>query len=443
MRTIFTRAGLLGGVAGLALGGAVGHAVAGGFAVREQSTVFQGSSFAGSAAGGALSSMFWNSAASATFKGLNIESSYSYIHGNSEITALPGSTLIGLGTESGNIAAPALVGATYLAYEAMPNIVLSLGMTSPFGLTTKPDHVYAGSIFHERSQIFTINLNPTVAFKLTDWLAVGVGGQVQYFDGTLKRRSGVAADSPNAVFEARDLDIGYTAGIMITPSDRTQIGIGFRSAIHHDLKGSSYVVAGPGAALGSVHVEADVVTPETVTLSLRQGITDRLTFLATAEWTNWSRLEKGLTVVCTNSNAVPVLCPGGNKSIASFEPLGWDDGWIVSAGGEFDYSERLKLRGGLAYEQSPIRSPDERTPRVPDNDRIWASIGASYKWSEATTLDFAYSHVFVEDGRLDRCTNTNANCAGGVRLIGEAETSVDIVSFGMRTTFGAPPAPLK
>ena len=46
---------------------------AGGFAIREQSAHFQGSSFAGNAAGGALSSMFWNPAAVGQFNGFNTE----------------------------------------------------------------------------------------------------------------------------------------------------------------------------------------------------------------------------------------------------------------------------------------------------------------------------------------------------------------------------------
>jgi long-chain fatty acid transport protein len=50
---------LCGGLAALT----AGEASAGGLADREQSTTFQGTSFAGDAAGGALSSTFWIPAA--------------------------------------------------------------------------------------------------------------------------------------------------------------------------------------------------------------------------------------------------------------------------------------------------------------------------------------------------------------------------------------------
>ena len=48
---------------------AAGAAQAGGFGVREQSVYFMGSAFAGSAAGTDISSMFWNSAATAAKTG--------------------------------------------------------------------------------------------------------------------------------------------------------------------------------------------------------------------------------------------------------------------------------------------------------------------------------------------------------------------------------------
>ncbi|MGA9560681.1 MAG: outer membrane protein transport protein, partial [Pseudolabrys sp.] len=66
--------------AGTALGLVViasAQADAGGFAVREQSVYGQGSSFAGVAAGGALSSMFWNPATMTQFQGIVSETDVS------------------------------------------------------------------------------------------------------------------------------------------------------------------------------------------------------------------------------------------------------------------------------------------------------------------------------------------------------------------------------
>ncbi|MCO6441092.1 MAG: hypothetical protein J5I81_08415, partial [Nitrococcus mobilis] len=115
-----------------ALGSAIGTAEAGGFAIREQSAQFQGSSFAGSAAGGGLSSMYWNPAALGQASwGLTSESHFSGIFGQAKntvtsVNGIPaevvadtgnplGNPLYGAALDSGDVASPALVGASYYA----------------------------------------------------------------------------------------------------------------------------------------------------------------------------------------------------------------------------------------------------------------------------------------------------------------------------------------
>lgn len=115
-------------------------AQAGGFAVREQSTEFQGMSFAGNGtSGGGLSGMFWNPAVAAYAPvGIYSESHYAAILGRVEITAEPGSTLLPLGTESGDIAKDAIVPSSYLSYRLSEKLVVALSVNSPFGLVTEP-----------------------------------------------------------------------------------------------------------------------------------------------------------------------------------------------------------------------------------------------------------------------------------------------------------------
>ena len=157
-----------------------------------------------------------------------------------------------------------------------------------------------------------------------------------------------------------------------------------------------------------------------------------LTLLGTVEWTNWSRLQK-LDIVCDTAGIVPP-CPAG-ATLNSLH-LGWHDGWFVSGGLEYLASPSLLLRGGVAWEKSPIQNADERTPRVPDSDRIWASIGLSYKWSENLIFDLAYSHIFVDSAQIDRTE-------GGVRLLADVDAHVDIIAASMRMKFGAEEKPLK
>src|SRR4051812_6887661 len=180
------RAGLLTGCAVGALVAAVSTAEAGGFAVREQSTYFQGTSFAGAAAGGpSISSMFWNPATmTQAAPGLTTESNYTGFFGRTNITpsaatgAFPG--LLGLG-RSGDIAEDALIPASYTVWKMTDRLAFGFALNSPFGLVTAPHNDWAGMFYSRLSRVFSINAAPSVAYQLNDWISVGVGLQVQYF----------------------------------------------------------------------------------------------------------------------------------------------------------------------------------------------------------------------------------------------------------------------
>ncbi len=413
-----------------ALGGLIAAtttAQAGGFAIREQSAHFQGSSFAGNGAGGALSSMFWNPAAIGQFNGLNTESSYSWIIPDSEITALPGSTLLGVGADSGNIGNKAIVPASYLSYQLSPSLVMGFSFGAPFGLSTEPSNrLWAGMTQARTSKIETYNLQSALAWRVTPTFIVAAGLQIERMEGTLKSAL-PGAGFPNAIVHGDDTAFGWTLGALWQATPGTTVGVGFRSSVEHNLEGTFTAAGVPFSS-----IEAGLNTPETVTLSLRQDLGPRWTALATVEWSNWSRLDS-LDVECTSAP-----CSG---ALINSLPLGWHDGWFFSLGAEYAWSPGLTLRGGVAYEISPIQSADERPARLPDADRIWASIGASYRWSEKITVDFAYSHIFVEDSQIDRTEGPGP----GVRLLADAEASVDILSVGLKIKLGddPPPSPLK
>ena len=63
------------------------------------------------------------------------------------------------------------------------------------------------------------------------------------------------------------------------------------------------------------------------------------------------------------------------------------------------------------------------------------SFGATRYISALTTLNLAYSHVFFEDGSIDRTTEFPV---GDIRLLGRAEQDVDVFAVSVNVKFGAP-----
>jgi long-chain fatty acid transport protein len=426
-------------VASVAFGAALlagGAAEAGGFSIREQSATFQGMSYAGNAAGGALSSMYWNPAATAIFPGLNTESSYTLVVPDATVTVRE-SPFPPVFPNSTDITQPVFTSASYAAYQLSgydPRLFIGASVTGPFGLITEPhQESYLGSVLGRTTKLFTVNFNPTVAYQVTPGLLIGAGLQVQYADAALRFATG----TPNAVttsFSGSDTTFGGTAGILWSPRIGTSVGLGWRSQMDQTIEGNFSTAHTPLSVPG----KANLKLPDIATLSLSQAVSPVARLLGSIEWTNWSRLDK-LTVEATGFG-LTVLNPTGitvpGQTIATL-PLNWSDGWFFSVGGEYDALPSLTLRTGIAYEISPISEPEKRVVSIPDSNRIWVSGGASYRWSDWTSIDLAYSHIFYEDAGFVR-----SPIGVPIVLSGDTSASADIITIGFKTRWGGE-VPLK
>jgi long-chain fatty acid transport protein len=422
----------------------IAGAQAGGFSVREQSAYFLGSTFAGSAAGNDISSMFWNSAAAASRPGCNASANLTAVFGRSDETAQAGLFVTGappvapgLTPTSTDIGTSAVVPASYATCQLTERLYAGLGINAPFGFVTKSDSSWAGTPIASTSKVFSTDFNPTLAYKLTPELTIGVGLQVEYIylkisHGSFNTALGTPLTGTRS-YEAEDWGFGVTAGLLWQPTRATSIGLGYRSAVSVDVSGDYAKGAGlqTGPAI-STSATGSVTLPDEVTLSIRQSVSPQLALLGTIEWQNWSRVQ--------NVAATSAGCPGGVCEVLN---LNYRDGWFYSIGAEYAYSRLLTLRAGIAYETSPIQDRT-RDILLPDSNRIHLGAGASYKYSDKITVDVGYSHVFFQDGSIcianaalnggsSHCSATTP--AGAVLLSGKADVSADLLAFGLKYKF--------
>lgn len=99
----------------------------------------------------------------------------------------------------------------------------------------------------------------------------------------------------------------------------------------------------------------------------------------------------------------------------------------------YAYDDTWTFRAGLAYEETPV-SDEYRTPRIPDQDRKWVSLGASYKYSDKITIDAGYAHIFVSSPTLQDESNT-VTPVRSYTLSGEYDAGVDVLGVQMRWLF--------
>ncbi|WP_376087570.1 OmpP1/FadL family transporter [Roseomonas sp. CCTCC AB2023176] len=443
-------------VAGLALVAMTPGASASGYLVREQGALTQGNSHAGGAArGDDPSALFFNPAASAWMDGTNISASLSGIlpraeaeSGSASRTAAFGGTTI-TGSLGGDVAYDALVPSSYATHRLNDQVAFGLAFSAPFGLVTKYPGDSIGRYQALTSSLRTVNVTPSVSVRPLPNLSIGVGLQFQYASARLSNAVDFgaigAAASPafralgfapgnrdgRATVEGTDWDIGWQVGVQYEPIAGTRIGAAFRSAIFHNLRGEAQFEGVP-AQFGlspaltqqfqNTAASAKIATPESVTLGVSQRIGDRVTLLAGAEWTNWSRFRE-LRIDFDNGRA---------PSVTSER---WRDSWFLNIGAEYQATRTVTLRTGFAWDQSPVRD-GTRTPRIPDTDRYWLSAGATWQATPNLALTLAYTHVFADTARVsirDRGPGTENFTRGN--LDASYKASVDIVAVAARLSF--------
>ncbi|MFD1333204.1 OmpP1/FadL family transporter [Methylopila musalis] len=430
-------------LAALLLSGVAGSALAGAFALREQSTVGQGMSFAGVAAGGgdSISGMFWNPALVNQVGTFQSEQHVTGVLPSSKIKA-DGSTKAAINAitggqgatgDSGEIGQGAILASGYNAYRINDRVAVGLSVTSPFGLVTDPRKDWSGQFLARSSKVLTINATPTVGYIVNDWISVAAGLQVQYFDISLKRATPLPAPFTPGSFlpgagttrlSGDDIGFGFVAGLNLKPWDGADLGVGYRSATSYTLKGKLRSNTPLGSSVQNIKAKVDL--PDSVTVGLRQRVSDSFTALVGFEWTNWEQFD---SFAVKNRNT-------GAK--VTDLPFHYKDGYFLSVGGEYKVTEDLTARAGVAYEWSPINTKN-RTVRLPDNDRWWLSAGASYGVTDRIGVDLGYSYVFVP-GK----TRIREEFAPGLPFDfrGTSKSDVHIVSAAVRYAIGseAPPA---
>src|SRR5262249_49317700 len=136
------------------------------------------------------------------------------------------------------------------------------------------------------------------------------------------------------------------------------------------------VANGVNAALSNGDVSLKLKMPDTANVSIFHQFDNKWDLMADLQYTGWSSIQQLQVVRSTGA-------------VLSTTPENFRNTWRGSVGANYRYDNNWTLRGGVAYDQSPVNDTD-RTPRLPDSDRTWLAFGAQYKISPAWSIDLAY-----------------------------------------------------
>jgi long-chain fatty acid transport protein len=320
--------------------------------------------------------------------------------------------LIQKGGEGPNAGDLAFVPNFYFMTDINPSVKVGVGLNAPFGLKTEYDDKWVGRFQADKSEVKTININPSVAFKVNDQLSLGLGVSVMRAEATLTRQvNRVLAPETSVKIKGDDWGYGFNLGAIYQATVDTRIGMAYRSKVEQHLEGRS---SSPLVAALNTKVKADVTLPENFSVSAFSRLNDTWDLMGDVTWTRWSQFKE---LRIDFANATP----------DAVTPENWENTIRYSVGVNYHYSDALKLRAGLAYDEEAIKD-EFRTARIPGNDRKWLSLGAGWQVTPASKLDVGYSHLFISDASVNDDQRSAAKGRNGL-LRGDYEGSVDILSL--------------
>lgn len=415
------------------------QASAAAFYLQEQSVRGAGRAYSGEVADRGAASLWWNPASIAGLEQNEIYGGLHLVQVDSQVNnagstltrpVIPGGLTTPVGGEprAGGPINNGIAPNFAAAFRLNDKLAVGLSAAAPFNFTTD----YTGRSWTRydalKSNLKTIDVNGTVAYRVNDMLDLGVGVSAQYTDAELSSAlpnlSPLLPDGSSSLKGDGNWDYGWNVGAQFHASPSLTIGASYRSEIKHKLDGH-VVVSGLLGPLAAANVDTDgkatITTPWMANLGARWRVNDKTTLNASVSRIGWSEFDQ-----------IVITYPGGG----SISHQDYKDTTTVAAGVDYDVSPKLTLRAGVQYDPTP--TPEiGRTARVPDGDRMMYAVGSTWQATDSLKWDAAVSYISFDDSKINRTETIYPGTAAAttLNLKGDVGGSALVLSSGLRWSF--------
>ncbi|HDM8130008.1 TPA: outer membrane protein transport protein [Vibrio harveyi] len=403
---------------------------AAGFQLAEYSATGLGRAYAGEAAMADNASAQWRNPAMLTYlEGTQVSVGAIYVNPNIDVEGNVNFYGKDIPASSDDFAHDAIIPNFYLSHQYNEKFALGLAFGTNYGMETDLGKDFGASHFGNEASVTTMEANLNAAYKLND--ALSIGGGIRYimgegsFGATAPKNNVVAVHptlGPISVpqgttlkyMEGDDTAWGWQVGTAWQINQDNRIGFTYKSEV--DLKLEGYA-EGLGFGLKSRdNGYMNLSLPATAELASFHQLTDQLALHASINWTDWSSFEK-----------LEAHMETAGTQMVKVE--NWEDNYRFAVGATYQLQPKLALRTGIAYDTSAV-SDKNRTITIPETDRTWLSIGATYDWSKDFSLDAGFTYIIAKDAPITESrgyeSDDKAEDVGG-KFVGETTGNVWLI----------------
>jgi long-chain fatty acid transport protein len=313
----------------------------------------------------------------------------------------------------------ALLPSMHIAKRFNDAFVGSFNITTPFGLKTEYESGSIAGLMATRSEVRTINVSPSLGYKVNDKLSVGAGLDA------IRAEAWLYGDCYFASLGTQDNHAkgwayGYHVGILYRVSEAMRMGLAYHSRFSVRGKGESKSTSIPQTPVDRT-LTAKVNLPDRLVYSIHHDYSDRWSMMADVEWVHWKRFDE---LRLDFSNSTSHIKPEYNKN-----------SYRIALGGIYKSTDAWQFKGGVAFDKSPARE-DTRTARIPDSDRFWIALGGKYKINRCFSVDAGYAHLFFKNAKIAESTPNGGKATGNANsLNGTYKSHADIVGIQLTWNF--------
>lgn len=327
---------------------------------------------------------------------------------------ISGRSPTGADLKSDNIAPTAWVPNMHFVAPINDQFGWGASVTSNYGLATEFNNDYAAGAFGGKTDLETLNLNLSGAYRLDNHWSFGVGfdavyakakieryagdlGKVVAGSGALppalaQRVAGIPADTQIAYLKGDEWGFGWNAGILYELDKNNRYGFTYRSEVKIDFDGdyksslpSAYnqILGNFGLPMGTngqtTGGSLSLHLPEMWELSGYNKVAPQWAVHYSLTYTSWSQFQE---LKATNSNGDTLF----------YKDESFRDAYRIALGTTYYMDDNWTFRTGIAFDDSPVPA-DKRSISIPDQDRFWLSAGATYAFNKDASIDAGISYM--------------------------------------------------
>lgn len=254
----------------------------------------------------------------------------------------------------------------------------------------------AGTLTGQRS-LFTYDINPNIAVKLTDTLYVGIGASVIYGNYQLTTNYGAQNPAnPSQIyqdFNGSGLGFRTAIGILYKINKHHQFGLSFRSATEIETEGDFTTLASNNDLVFQDTSTLSMAVPSETTLSGFHQLDPRLAIQYSLAWYGWENLDY-ISVAHPDCPANPNFNLSQGQCL--IESVNAEDSWKMAFAISYKLNDVILLRSGASTE----KATESATFSIPFDKKTHFSFGLTYFASRSLSFDMGLAYVIYDTTRI-------------------------------------------